>query len=114
MPPNPSRVDRLIVDSAKEYIKVANLIARIENLNDTIFYPSIQQTFQKWFDSIMFVNTKRKEELVNNANKQRMTGQQSRVNYNDDKGKFNSSFYLNANLKLNPKFRCDRTCKLDK
>jgi hypothetical protein len=87
LPSNPSRVDRLIVESAKEYIKVVNLISRIENLKDTIFYSNIQQTLQKWFDSIIFVSTKRKEEIINNSNKQRIAGQQSRANNNDDKGK---------------------------
>jgi len=79
-------VDRLIVEAAKEFIKVTNLIARIENLKDTIFYTNIQLTLQKWLDSIQFVNAKRKEEMINNANKQRMAGQQNRIN-NDDKGK---------------------------
>ncbi len=79
-------MDRLIVEAAKEFIKVTNLIARIENLKDTIFYTNIQLTLQKWLDSIQFVNAKRKEEMINNANKQRMAGQQNRIN-NDDKGK---------------------------
>ena len=78
-------MDRLIVEAAKEFIKVTNLIARIENLKDTIFYANIQLTLQKWLDSIQFVNAKRKEEMINNANKQRMAGQQNRIN-NDDKG----------------------------
>lgn len=87
LPSNPSRVDRLIVESAKEYIKVVNLVSRIENLKETIFYSNIQQTLQKWFDSIIFVSTKRKEEIINNTNKQRIAGQQNRANNNDDKGK---------------------------
>ena len=87
LPSNPSRVDRLIVESAKEYIKVVNLVSRIDNLKETIFYSNIQQTLHKWFDSIIFVSTKRKEEIINNTNKQRIAGQQNRANNNDDKGK---------------------------
>ena len=83
LPPNPSRVDRLIVESAKEYIRVTNLLTRIENLKETVFYPSIQATLHKWLDTIQKVYAKRREELVNNAAKQRI-GQQNRVN--DDKG----------------------------
>ena len=83
-------MDRLIVEAAKEFIKVTNLIARIENLKDTIFYTNIQLTLQKWLDSIQFVNAKRKEEMINNATKQR-SGQQNRIN-NDDKGKLEINF----------------------
>lgn len=84
LPPNPSRVDRLIVESAKEYVKVINLIARIENLKDTIFFSNIQSILNKWLFSIQNVFAKRREELINNGNRQRMNGQQLN-RMNDDK-----------------------------
>ena len=86
LPPNPSRVDRLIVDAFREYTKTLSFMSKIENLADTIFYSSIQANFKKFYESIQSVQMRRKEELVNNANKQRM-GQNCRPN--DDKGKKN-------------------------
>ena len=90
LPPNPSRVDRLIVESSKEHAKVVNLVYRIENLKDTLFYSSIQQTVHKWLEGIHNVMAKRRDELMNSANRQRM-GQPARIN--DDKGTKKVFFY---------------------
>lgn len=77
LPPNPSRVDRLVVESSKEHAKVVTLVSKIDNLKDTIFYQNIQHTFQKWFEAIRNVEAKRKDELINSANRQRL-GQSAR------------------------------------
>lgn len=78
LPPNPSRVDRLIFESFKEHSRLISLIAKIENLQNTIFFSNIQKTLEKWFLGIQNVQAKRKDELINNVNRQRVnSGPQS-------------------------------------
>ena len=82
---NPSRVDRLIVEALREYGKLWALISKLENLSDTIFYPNIQSVIKAWLDKIHNVQAKRKDEVMNGLERQRM-GQPMRLH--DDQGKF--------------------------
>jgi hypothetical protein len=90
LPTNPSRVDRLIFDYTREYGRLVGLISKIDNLKNTIFYEGILLTLQKWLNGINNVQARRKDELINNAQKQRLgqsvpTGVNGRIS--DEKGK---------------------------
>jgi hypothetical protein len=83
---NPSRVDRLIVDSLREHTKTCLLISRIENLQDTLFLSNIKTSLAKWLESIQTVQARRNDEITNNTNRQRLALSQP-IRTNDDKGK---------------------------
>jgi hypothetical protein len=70
---NPSRVDRLIFDYTREYARIVSLVLKIDNLRNTIFFEGIQLALHKWLhQGINNVQARRKDELINNANKQRL------------------------------------------
>ncbi len=84
LPPNPSRVDRLIVDSSKEYSKCINLIAKMDNIKANVYFSNIQAAFQRWLEGIQYLHAKRQEELINCANRRRLLGSQQAVHINND------------------------------
>lgn len=91
---NPSRVDRLIVEALREHGKIWALVTKLETLNDTIFSANIQATVRTWLDKIHNVQAKRKDEVMNGIERQRI-GQPMRLH--DDQGKFNlflTEFFL--------------------
>ncbi|XP_067928911.1 uncharacterized protein [Watersipora subatra] len=71
LPNNPSRVDRLIIDSHKEHTKVLILLAKMESLNEKPFHPNIHSALDGWLDSTRKVQARRKEEIVNATNRHR-------------------------------------------
>lgn len=76
---NPSRVDRLIVEAFREYNKTWLLISKLDNLTTTIFGPNIQKSASKWLEKINNVQAKRKEELLNGIEREKI-GQPVRSN----------------------------------
>lgn len=60
---NPSRVDRLIINSLCEFLRVTSLLIRID-LSNTIFYGNILLCMRKWIDTIQAVQIKRADEIV--------------------------------------------------
>jgi hypothetical protein len=84
LPPNPSRVDRLIVESSKEYSKCINLVTKMDNVKDNVYYSNIQTAFRKWLEGIRYLHAKRQEELINCANRRRLIGSQQMVQMNND------------------------------
>lgn len=71
-PPNPSRIDKLIVEHLKEHAKVEALVGRIERIRHSPLHVSMSEGVDQWQCGIRELQNRRKEEVNNNNSRSRL------------------------------------------